>query len=119
MKIKININKTHVIIFLFLIVLFGIYLVVAQQWITPNPGHSADEISGVCETDGAGCPGIPPLEVVYLHSGTYYCGLGNAFLCKVHQPPSFFTWTTNFNWNPSNNEYEDIFSRPCLDVLCS
>jgi len=59
--IKINLSISNKLLYsiiaVFLIVAIGAVVYAAGgTGGTPNPGHSASEISGVCKTDGTGCP---------------------------------------------------------------
>lgn len=79
MKVEVNFSKSYLLIFSILIVaLLGGIFVYAYNSSPANPavfGHSANEIEGVCRTDGTGCPAFVGSNIVgtlvFENPGTY------------------------------------------------
>ena len=89
MRIEVNVRKRYFFIILGAILLLGI-IGIGYAFGTNNPqvfGHSADEIQGVCKTDGTGCPsigGVPTGMIIMFDSNcpdgwTHFSSLDDRF----------------------------------------
>jgi hypothetical protein len=113
MEIEINIGKRNFIFFVVLALFFVFLVFVVAQ--TPNPGHSVNEISGVCRTDGDRCLGCNQRDtnILYYNSASTWCQ--EAVLCAT----TGVGYIDNFVFNAGNWIYNSQTNpENCQSVLC-
>ena len=116
---KIQINFTNKWLYTFALIIGILVISIGVYAIAPNPGHSANELEGVCRTDKINCPSFQDDLGLYIDSNHQLCyPTSTSASCYIESVDCPFTTTITLTMDAGGPACETSLGANLCTSLC-